>query len=67
MNKYEKKYHKVMEEIKKGKRQSPLTAIRLHCLECMCWQPSEVAKCPSKDCILYKFRKGKNESGIRGS
>jgi len=66
MNKYEKKYYKVVEEIKKGKRQSPLTAIRLHCLDCMGWQASEVAKCPSKDCIFYKFRSGRNRSGKRG-
>ena len=39
---------------------TPLRAIRLKCLDCMCNQAQEVALCPSADCPLYQFRMGKN-------
>jgi len=63
MNTYEKKHKKILEEIKKGKRQSPLTVIRLNCLECMGFESRD---CEITDCILYKFRNGRNNSGKRG-
>ncbi len=38
---------------------SPLRAIRLNCLECVCWSAYEVKNCTSKLCPLFKFRLGK--------
>ncbi len=38
---------------------SPLRAIRLNCLECVCWSAYEVKNCSSKLCALYPFRLGK--------
>lgn len=38
---------------------TPLKAIRLKCLDCMCGQMKEVKLCPSKDCALWGFRRGK--------
>lgn len=65
MNKYEEVYNQTVEQIKKGRRTSPLRAIRLKCLDCMCWQGNEVSLCPSDDCILWHYRFGKNKSGQR--
>lgn len=39
---------------------NPVKAIRAKCLDCVCFQPSEVKLCPSTDCPLYPFRMGKN-------
>jgi len=36
-------------------------AIRQYCLECCCESSYEVLKCPTKDCPLYPFRKGREE------
>ncbi len=38
---------------------SPLRAIRLNCLECVCWSPYEVENCTGKLCPLYPYRFGK--------
>ena len=40
--------------------QTPIKAIRLKCLDCMCNQVNEVRLCPSKDCSLYPYRLGHN-------
>ena len=37
---------------------SPLKAIRAKCLDCMCWQPSEVGQCPIVHCPLWEYRFG---------
>lgn len=34
-------------------------AIRIYCIECCCYQPSEVAKCHSVNCPLYRYRMGR--------
>lgn len=51
---------------KDGKFQSvaltPLSAIRAFCLECVCWQPSEVSKCTAIHCPLYHYRHGHDPS-----
>lgn len=39
---------------------SPLKAIRKKCLDCCCGQRLEVDLCPSTDCTLWPFRRGKN-------
>jgi hypothetical protein len=39
---------------------SPLEAIRLNCLECVCWSEYEVIHCTSKRCSLYPFRFGED-------
>ena len=35
---------------------SPIKAIRRHCLECMCFQQTEVPRCAAINCALYPFR-----------
>ena len=39
---------------------TPIKAIRLKCLDCMCGSSYEVKLCPCKDCSLYRFRLGHN-------
>ena len=39
---------------------NPVKAIRLHCLDCMCGNAAEVARCVCPDCNLFPFRFGKN-------
>jgi len=41
---------------------TPLQAIRLHCLHCVCGSYKEVKLCSDKDCHLYRFRLGHNPS-----
>ena len=65
MNIYEQKHNKTIKDIQNGKRISPLTAIRLKCLECNGFQSAEVASCKSDECILWAFKYGKNGSGKR--
>lgn len=51
----------MVEETKgEGRKMTPLRAIRLKCIDCMCGSMNEVALCPSEDCTLYPFRFGKN-------
>ncbi len=40
--------------------QSPIKAIRAHCIDCCCGSSNEVKLCPVTDCKLYPFRFGKN-------
>lgn len=42
------------------KRNTPIKAIRLKCLDCCCNSSDEVAQCPCEDCSLYPYRFGKN-------
>uniref|UniRef100_A0A6H1ZJN3 Uncharacterized protein n=1 Tax=viral metagenome TaxID=1070528 RepID=A0A6H1ZJN3_9ZZZZ len=63
MSKFEKICDNLIKNIEKGKRISPLKAIRCKCLDCVCYVPSEVLKCPIPDCSLYNFRFGKNTTG----
>jgi hypothetical protein len=42
------------------KQTSPLEAIRLKCLDCCCYQPSEVRLCEAIGCSLWPFRAGKH-------
>lgn len=48
---------------------TPLKAIRLKCIDCMCGQMYEVTKCPCEDCSLWQYRMGHNPSrqGLGGS
>jgi len=39
---------------------SPLQANRARCLECCCYQPSEVRRCVSVNCPSWPFRMGWN-------
>jgi hypothetical protein len=41
-------------------RVTPLKAIRLKCLDCMCGSTSEVKRCNIPGCSLYVYRFGKN-------
>ena len=36
-------------------------AIRMKCLDCCAYQPSEVRLCTSLDCPLWRYRMGKEE------
>jgi hypothetical protein len=42
---------------------TPLKAIRLHCVECMGFQPSMIRDCTSPLCPVFPFRFGKTKSG----
>jgi hypothetical protein len=41
-------------------RTLPLQAIRAKCLDCSCYQPSEVRLCEAVKCPLWPFRAGKH-------
>jgi len=41
-------------------RQSPLRAIRTKCLDCSCYQVSEVRLCEAVKCPLWPFRAGRH-------
>ena len=41
---------------------TPLSAIRVFCLECVGWQAAEVKRCPSIHCALYHYRLGHDPS-----
>ena len=36
-------------------------AIHERCLNCSCWNPSEVTNCKNEDCPLFGFRTGKGK------
>lgn len=40
------------------KFESPLKAIRAHCIDCCCGQIYEVRKCTAYNCNLWGFRMG---------
>ena len=44
----------------KFRSQNPLKAIRARCLDCCCYQPSEVRKCTAVECPSWPFRMGTN-------
>ena len=44
---------------------SPLRAIRAHCLDCVCGSYKEVELCTAPKCPLYPFRFGKRPATIR--
>lgn len=43
------------------KRITRAKAIRLKCLDCCCYQSTEVRQCPSTECPLWRYRMGKEE------
>ena len=53
---------KTLEELNEAVREttSPLSAIRLKCLECSVFEFTEVKSCIVSNCPLYPFRLGKN-------
>jgi hypothetical protein len=42
------------------REQNPLKALRARCLDCCCFQPTEVRKCVSVECPSWPFRMGAN-------
>ena len=60
MNKFEKTNKETLDKIEQGKRVPLLRIIRYKCLECCNWQGFEVKHCTIPDCVLYKFRLGRN-------
>ena len=47
------------------KPQSPLRAIRAKCLDCSCYQISEVRLCEAVKCPLWPFRAGSTRGGAK--
>ncbi|OGV09635.1 MAG: hypothetical protein A2499_01275 [Stygiobacter sp. RIFOXYC12_FULL_38_8] len=49
-------------------KQTPLRAIKKHCLECSCFEKKQVRECVIKDCVLFPYRHGNNpqRKGISG-
>jgi hypothetical protein len=43
------------EKVFQGKA-SMRQCLNLKCLDCSCWQPSEITGCPVTDCPLYQLR-----------
>jgi hypothetical protein len=41
------------------KRRTALKAIRAKCIDCSCYQPTEVKECPVTTCALWPFRMGR--------
>lgn len=39
---------------------NPLTAIKLHCVDCCCGSASEARLCPVLTCNLHAYRNGRN-------
>ena len=66
MNLYEKMVKNFEKRAREGKKLSRTKAVRMKCLDCMCFQPSEVRICPATDCPLWHFRLGRDTSGKRG-
>ena len=54
------KYRGWLKRARTGSR--PLSAIRAKCLECVCWQQSEVSRCHLTDCPLWLYRFGHRAS-----
>ena len=42
------------------REKNPLKALRARCLDCCCYQPSEVRKCTAVECPSWPFRMGTN-------
>jgi len=40
-------------------------AIRIKCLDCMCWQSGEVRRCDQAQCPLWLFRVGTRSARVR--
>ncbi|RJQ61049.1 MAG: hypothetical protein C4517_09310 [Stygiobacter sp.] len=49
-------------------KQTPLRAIKKHCLECSGYEKKQVRECVIKDCVLFPYRQGNNpqRKGISG-
>jgi len=56
--------HRIIAKYKK-RINSPTSAIRAFCVECMGASIKSVADCTSKDCSLLEFRMGTNTFDIR--
>lgn len=41
------------------KTHTPIKAIRLKCIDCMCCQKKEITLCPVTQCPLWPYRRGK--------
>ena len=56
------KYRELYRQALAGRR---APAIRIKCLDCMCWQPAEVRRCNQTQCPLWPFRMGTRSGGVR--
>jgi len=55
-------YKEKMPSMAKRAERSPLAAIRLKCLDCVCYSAGEVGKCDIANCSIWPFRFGKRPS-----
>ena len=56
-NRVPSKYRGIYEQAVTGRR--ALKAIRAKCLDCTCWQESEVRNCVVDSCPLWPYRNGR--------
>jgi len=56
-------YRRLYDKAQSGK--SLRAAVDSKCLDCMCWQRSEIAKCPHIACPLYQYRPYRQTTGHR--
>ena len=47
---YRERYERAMQGTNRA------DAVRLHCIECMGWQASEVKRCTATGCVLFPYR-----------
>lgn len=47
------RYRRAAEASRRGSR---VAAIKLKCLDCVCWNSAEVRRCEIRDCALWPFR-----------
>lgn len=59
MSKEEAGRNKMLQTIASG-RLTPLQAIKLNCLDCVCYDKNEVKMCGNVGCPLHAFRFGRN-------
>lgn len=57
-----KRYQELYRQALAGQR---APAIRIKCLDCMCWQSAEVRRCDQTHCPMWPFRMGTRSGGVR--
>jgi hypothetical protein len=50
---------RLIEKLRVKAQDSRKAAIRLFCLECVCFSEAEVTRCTGMNCPLFKWRKGR--------
>lgn len=63
MNVFEKKVKRFTDDCNSGKRKGYSQAARCFCLSCTGYDSKAVKGCVSRDCPLWGFRFGRNNTG----